>query len=369
MDLRNFQPKALHLFAGPGGMIKGTALAGIRPAVAVEMQADCCQTLRANYPEMLVREGPIQLRVLADYGEERLEVHTYPYPCKRFSKLAKISGTWTGEHLYLEALREGVLLQPSVILVENVEGMLEYPRVMETWKRLPGYYTTEFRAYGHHYTHQRKPRVILILHSEPYTFAPLEEYALPRSGERLGDYLDRELDPFTLRENPYYLSRMGIGERTYRDRAKIYAPDRVEPVPFFNGYGHDRSTYLVRDERAPFGARPFSPREFARLHGFIGWPDRESDYLFAGEYGSRYQQIADSVMPPMAYAIGRAVVEYFAATAKLKQPQPHLGYREVSSPKAAQEKRSGQQVEPAAPLAELVGDRWSVVQAPLWDEK
>jgi hypothetical protein len=102
------------------------------------------------------------------------------------------------------------------------------------------------------------------------------------------------------------------------------------------------------------------------LHGFIGYPAPDDDYTFAGEYNAKYQQIADSVQPPVAYAIGRAVMDYFRTVNALKVPQPHLGYREVASPVAIAE-RQKQGMVPAVSLADLVRSSQGLpMQEVLW---
>ncbi|MBA2677955.1 MAG: DNA cytosine methyltransferase, partial [Ktedonobacteraceae bacterium] len=230
--------------------------------------------------------------------------------------------------LYAEALREGVLLFPEIICIENVLGMKKFRRVMETWLNLPGYYTTHFELDGLDFTLQRKERVILILHRQEYAFRPIEHYLLPRLGTRLQDYLDapEQVDAWTRKANAYYEERAKAdGERSYRDRAYIYQPEQKDPIPLFSNYRRDRSTYRVYDQDAPLGHRAFSRKEVARLHTF------PEDYTFRGGYNSVYKQLINSVMPSMAYAIGCAVMDYFRAIPSLAEQPKHRGYRQVIS--------------------------------------
>jgi DNA (cytosine-5)-methyltransferase 1 len=147
MDITTFTPSALHLFGGCGGLPKGFEDAGIVASVINEMEANSAKTLRMNFPHAKVVEKPIQECLLKDWGGHWFPVHSYTYPCERYSDASSINGTQTGDELYLEALREGVLLWPEVIAIENVIGMEKFPRVMETWRNLPGYFTTEFRLF------------------------------------------------------------------------------------------------------------------------------------------------------------------------------------------------------------------------------
>lgn len=178
------EKRAAHLFAGCGGSVCGMEQAGWRGVFAVEVDGDRCNTLRHNFPEMKVWEGPIQQMTLSAWPRS-VPVHVYTWPCQYYTVGANIHGMWRGDALYLEALREAVLLWPEIIVVENVLGMRKLPRVMETWRHLPLYHTTEFEVRGESFTLQKKARVFLILHRQAYTFKPLECYAPTMAGVTL----------------------------------------------------------------------------------------------------------------------------------------------------------------------------------------
>lgn len=309
-----------HFFAGCGGSVSGMEHAGWTGRFAVEVDADRCQTLRANFSEMTVFEGPIQHMTLKDYPAGYFPVHFYTFPCTNYTYGANVHGHWNGDSLYLEALREAVMLWPEVICIENVIGMRKFPRVMETWRNLAHYYTTEFELHGEDFTHQKKARVFLILHRQAFDFAPIEPCTPQRT--TLGEYLDPI--PTAATVAPYILKRLN---GAYRDNAIVYHPAQDTPVNLFANYKRDRSNYLIKDETVEAGARPFSVSEVARLHGF---PEQ---FKFHGNLGAQYAQIIDSVMPPMAQALGQALNSYFDAIPGLApQPKP-LGYREVISKK------------------------------------
>jgi DNA (cytosine-5)-methyltransferase 1 len=96
---------------------------------------------------------------------------------------------------------------------------------------------------------------------------------------------------------PYIYARL---DGAYRDGAIVYDPDQEQSVNLFTNYGRGRSLFLVRDSRAPRGIRHFTVREVANLHGFPKF------YQFIGSLNETYDMVVDSVMPFMAYAIGRA---------------------------------------------------------------
>ncbi len=326
MQLDSHQKRSAHFFAGCGGDICGMILAGWLATLAIEVNRWRCQTLRANYVDcgLTVFEGPIQSFTLDQYPREPLLLYFLTFPCDHYTLAANVHGKWTGDALYLEALREVVLRYPEVVVIENVLGIRKFKRVMETFRALPLYHCTEFTLYGEDFTHQRKARVFLILTRQAYEFPPLEFYRLPRPGTCLRDYL--ELNAPLPNIPPYIYTR--LEGNSYRDKPRIYDPEQVEPVNLFTNYGRDRSLFLVRDERAPRKVRPFSLREVANLHGF------PAAYQFIGPMNETIDMVVDSVMPFMAQTIGLAVNDYFAAIPCFAEPPCSLGYREVLSPRS-----------------------------------
>ena len=311
-----------HFFTGGGGDLSGFKEAGIKPVMALEVGRDRCQTLRHNHPGLKVLEQPIGTLTLDQYPPERALVHVFTYPCQKYSLASALHGQWQGDSLYLEALREAVLLWPEVLVVENVVGMRHFPRVMETWRRLPGYYCTEMLVRGEWFGLQKKTRLFLVLHRQAHLFKSLQFYTEKRAGETLADYLDSPDDEDQpLKNVPEYVYKRLDGD--YRDRPNIYRSDQTEPINLTTNYKRDRSNHLVYDDRYPRGVRPFAVKELARLHGF---PD---SYQFWGNLGERYAQVIDCVMPSVAKALGLAIRGYFEAIGELAVPLRPLGYHKL----------------------------------------
>jgi DNA (cytosine-5)-methyltransferase 1 len=326
MYLQAHERRSAHFFAGCGGDICGLKYAGWQPKFAIEVNSHRCRTLRYNHPDITVFEGPIQTLTLADYPQGSLPFFFLTFPCDHYTEAANMHGTQTGDSLYLEALREVVLHFPELIVLENVYGLKKFTRVMETFRALPLYHCTEFLVYGEDFTLQRKKRVFLILHRQPFAFSPIESYAPSRPGnERLCDYLEMAEPPSI----PDYVYHRLDGK--YRDLPEIYPAQRQEPVNLFTNYKRDRSLFLVEDPRCPRGVRPFSQREVANLHGF------DAAYHFLGPVGESYDMVIDSVMPPVARALGLAANDYFRAIPYLAEIPRALGYREVSSARRQEE--------------------------------
>ena len=126
--------KAISLFTGAGGLDLGFEAAGFETTVAVEMDARCVETLRANraWPIIARDVGQVpteELLATADLAVGEADVLIGGPPCQPFSK----SGFWatgaarrlddpratTIDH-YLRILGEA---RPRAFLLENVEGL------------------------------------------------------------------------------------------------------------------------------------------------------------------------------------------------------------------------------------------------------
>lgn len=125
--------KAISLFTGAGGLDLGFEAAGFGTAVAVEMDARCCQTLRANrrWPVIESDVGLVtsnQLLEKAGLSPGEADVLIGGPPCQPFSK----SGFWaTGSARRLDDPRATTIdhylrilgdTRPRAFLLENVEG-------------------------------------------------------------------------------------------------------------------------------------------------------------------------------------------------------------------------------------------------------
>jgi DNA (cytosine-5)-methyltransferase 1 len=126
--------KAISVFTGVGGLDFGFEAAGFETAVAVEMNAACCRTLRLN------RRWPVierdiheitskELLETAKLKEGEADVLIGGPPCQPFSK----SGYWArGDAMRLDDPRSDTLTaylrvlrdaQPKAFLLENVYGL------------------------------------------------------------------------------------------------------------------------------------------------------------------------------------------------------------------------------------------------------
>lgn len=125
---------SISLFTGAGGLDYGFEAAGFRTAVALEVDARCCMTLRRNRPWPIIERDIAlvpteELLHAAAISAGEVDVLIGGPPCQPFSK----SGFWvTGEAKRLNDPRATTLesyfrvlaeARPRAFLLENVEGL------------------------------------------------------------------------------------------------------------------------------------------------------------------------------------------------------------------------------------------------------
>lgn len=129
------QPKVISLYSGAGGLDYGFEAAGFETGVAVEMDHDCCETLRRSRPNRAVIERSIfevsteEMLEAAGTRAEDVDLLIGGPPCQPFSK----AGYWArGDSLRLDDPRANTLsaylrvveeARPRAFLLENVEGL------------------------------------------------------------------------------------------------------------------------------------------------------------------------------------------------------------------------------------------------------
>ena len=126
--------RAISLFSGAGGLDLGFEAAGFETAVALEFDARCAETLRANRPWPVIesdvaRVTTAELLEAASLAVGEADALIGGPPCQPFSK----SGFWaSGEAKRLNDPRAGTLgaymrvleeAKPRTFLLENVEGL------------------------------------------------------------------------------------------------------------------------------------------------------------------------------------------------------------------------------------------------------
>ena len=269
----------------------GIEESGINIIESYEIDKKCCDTLRKNFKHHVNEADITQITVL---DQNDADVYIGTFPCTRYSTIADISGTRTGDDLFLHFFRHIALTQPEMYVVENVPGMLKFKVVMEALIKLPDYYVrVECPVNANMWLPQERKRLILIGSKKPFT-----NFDYPNSQPlRLKDIIEKDASI----DIPQYVYNRINGK--YRDKPIISDPDNDDLAPTCVAhYAKDKGTRLIKDGQR---IRPYTVREYARLQGFPDW------FEFCGTDNDAYRQIGNAVAVPMGRWIGKQIVKYF----------------------------------------------------------
>jgi DNA (cytosine-5)-methyltransferase 1 len=168
-----YHPTAKGYFSGCGGMEIGLMQSGIHVIQSLDLDADATachegkpalfghEILHADIKDMLVLEQPGR------------DIIVGTYPCTKYSPIADIHGTRTGDDLFLHFFRHIAIAKPEMYIVENVPGMKKFKVVMEAMTKLPDYYVHVFCPVdAANWLPQRRQRLILVGTRKPFDIQP-----------------------------------------------------------------------------------------------------------------------------------------------------------------------------------------------------
>jgi DNA (cytosine-5)-methyltransferase 1 len=291
-------PTAKGYFSGCGGMEIGIMQAGVNVIQSLDLdpEATSCMKMNSHYFSHSVLTADIKDKTVLEQPNTDIIVGTYP--CTKYSAIADIHGTRTGDDLFLHFFRHIAIEQPEMYIVENVPGMRKFKVVMEAMTKLPDYYVNVFCPVdASNWLPQKRKRLILFGTRKPYLITSPNQQ---NNRQRLKDILENNPDV----EMPdYVISRI---KGKYRDLPIIVDPEQpgaIAPTCVAH-YAKDLGTRLIKDRNSKHGVRPFSIREYARLQGF---PD---DFFFENKRSS-YKLIGNAVPVHMGKWIGNVGMKYF----------------------------------------------------------
>lgn len=272
----------------------GIMQSGIQVVQSLDLDRSATDCMEANphYFGHNVLNTDIKNVTVLDQPQTDIVVGTYP--CTKYSTIADIHGTRSGDDLYLHFFRHLVLERPEMFIVENVPGMKKFPVVMEAITQIPEYYVTVICPLDASlWLPQKRKRLIVIGTRKPFSISA------PREVRRRS--LSSIMQYGAHVNIPEYVHNRIAGK--YRDKPIIVNPDdpgALAPTCVAH-YSKDLGTRLVNDRGH---IRPFTIREWARLQGF---PD---DFRFP-DSPVAYKLIGNAVPVDMGRWIGEQALRYF----------------------------------------------------------
>ncbi len=305
---------SVEICAGAGGQALGLEQAGFAHAAVVEIDADACETLRLNRgSDWKIVEGDVHCLDGREFWG--VDLVAAGVPCPPFSIAGKQLGSDDDRDLFPQVLRLVEEIAPRAVLLENVRGLAA--------RRFDGYrakvvgllnelgYATWWdliHASGNGIP-QLRPRFVLVAVRPPW--ASCFRWPRPSGAE-----------PPTVGEALYDLMGAGgwPGVEIWRQQAHGIAPTLVGGSKKHGGpdLGPTRARAAwkmlgvnglgIANEAPgpefPIGQLPkLTLRMVARLQGF---PD---GWQFAGRKTSAYRQVGNAFPPPIARALGVAIMD------------------------------------------------------------
>lgn len=360
---------AFSIFSGAGGMDIGVMQAGFEILACIELDHNCCDTLRENIKrenrETKVYEGDIRTfsprSIMNDLSikEGHIDLLFGGPPCQAFSQIGKQLSLQDDRGMLLyQVLRYAEALKPHAIMMEQVKGLLtakdlngnpggvfnSFIEKLEALGYVPKWKVMLAAEYG---VPQLRERVILVATRIPNGFVfPSPTHASPERCSGLfallpyvtvGDVINdleeplQKTDTSTIPDNSHY------DVTPKRDRERIHGVPEGKnlssqlqlPIEQRGRLTKKDTTKFLRLNRSkpsntlrggeifyhPIADRYLTPREYMRIHGF---PD---DYVLRGPIRGRtgtvkdldqHRQVGNAVPPPLAKSVALQIKEIMA---------------------------------------------------------
>lgn len=303
---------SLEVCAGAGGQALGLEQAGFDHTGLVEIDSDCCATLRLNRPDWQVFEKDLKL-----FAEENadafkgIDLLAGGLPCPPFSIAGKQLGNRDERNLFPVAIDLVDMLRPRAVMIENVRGILS--AVFDDYR---GFIGAQLKKLGYE-THWRllnaadfgvpqlRPRVVLVALRDDikdgFEWPAPYPYDAPTVGETLIDLM---------------AARKWKGAEAWARRANKIAPTLVGGSKKHGGpdlgparakrawaiLGVDATGIADNAPDRDFVGMPrLTVRMAARLQGF------EDAWMFSGRKTASYRQVGNAFPPPVAKAVAERI--------------------------------------------------------------
>jgi DNA (cytosine-5)-methyltransferase 1 len=302
---------SLELCTGAGGQAIGLEAAGYDHEAVVEIDRDCCNTLRLNRPEWTVLER--DMKTLKGRPYKGIDLFAAGLPCPPFSIAGKQLGEKDERNLFPAALRLIDEINPRAIMIENVRGFLEAGFLDYREKLRDQLYKMGYLAawrilnasdFG---VPQLRPRVIIVALKREIWDRFDWPQVLPHNPPTVGETL-----------YPLMASRGWKGAEAWREKADDVAPTLVGGSKKHGGpdLGPTRAKRAWKSmgvdgmgiadlPPGPEHSCVYLPRltvpMVAKLQGF---PD---DWKISGRKTAAYRQIGNAFPPPVAQAVAEKI--------------------------------------------------------------
>ncbi|MEU4691841.1 DNA (cytosine-5-)-methyltransferase [Actinoplanes sp. NPDC023714] len=308
--------EVVEICAGAGGQALGLERAGFEHALAVELDENACNTLRENRPSWKVQLGDVANPATwnpADY--EGVALLAGGVPCPPFTIAGKQLGATDERDLFAWAVELAGVVKPRALLLENVRG-LSMPRfsgyrqhVLDRLAAMGYVASWQLLQASDFGVPQLRPRFVLVAMQEEdagYFSWPKPVEEVTTVGEALADLMG---------------AAGWEGAAEWAEKADKIAPTIVGGSKKHGGadLGPTRAkrawAEMGVDALGVADAPPLPGAKFAvgpkltteMVARIQGWSD-DYAWTFTGRKTTRYRQIGNAFPPPVAAAVGGAIM-------------------------------------------------------------
>ncbi len=251
------------LFCGIGGFPLAASWAGIETLWSNEIDKKCIRVLKKRFKHEIIEKD---INDLDGYQLQRPDIITGGFPCQPFSVAGWQRGEYDNRYLWPQMLRIISELKPAYVVCENVFGLY----TMDTGSTIEG--------------------ILSSLEYIGYTVQPL---IIPAAS--IGAQTERKRIWVIAYRNEISSGKPyeNVRDETFRDSIEISKAWQQFPSIFPNGLPNV-FRYFADD-----------PRQTAKnITGIYRGNDGVPSWL------DRYQQLGNSIYPPLAYIIFLAIKEH-----------------------------------------------------------
>lgn len=300
---------SLELCAGAGGQARGLELAGFDHAGVVEIDRDCCETLRLNRSQWTVHEQ--DLNTFDGRAYRGIDLLAGGLPCPPFSVAGKQLGDKDERNLFPAALRLVDETQPKAIMIENVRGFLDpvfsdYRDLIKGKLKKLGYEADWKLLHASDYgVPQLRPRVAIVALrndlKDNFSWPTPALIQTKTVGETLVDLMAAR--GWLLAEQ-WAAGANAIAPTLVGGSKKHGGPD-LGPTRAKRAWAELGVNGLSLADEAPdpdFVGNPrLTVRMAARIQGF------DDEWLFHGRKTAAYRQVGNAFPPPVAEAVANQI--------------------------------------------------------------
>lgn len=303
---------SIEICAGAGGQALGLARAGFSHVALVEYEADYCKCLKANRPDWNVICQDVH-DFKGDKYKGMIDLLSGGVPCPPFSIAGKQLGADDERDLFPQMLRLVKEINPRVVMIENVKGLLD----------------AKFNSYRNHILEQLNT----LGYNTHIKLVNASDYGVPQSRTRViiigirGDLTDTFTFPDTSSIPTAYIGNtlydlMAVNGWQQIDRWKELA-QKIAPTVVGGSKKHggpdlgptrakkawaelgiDGKGIANEAPQADFDGMPrLTPRMIARVQGF---PDT---WNFGSHKTAACRMIGNAFPPPVAEQIGLQIIK------------------------------------------------------------